>query len=442
MALCVVACGGGEDDSADPADQMQMEPERFPALEEAEPLALSEVRVGVGVHHGAPLAFAVQGAEGFERARAIFANVMMHVRSHDEQAHQYGEYTAYRVPMNEVTDQRSAIAFIQTPAEGDFAPRVDDLDAELDRATGRANIEEFEGRSVVMDLWRTNGEWYVRWDGLLSDEANTMGIGPYGLGRQDMVEDLLNQIEQVAREHEPTYFIIGDDMERLWATDGGEGISSGEWSAFLAFYQRAAARIRDASPDTKIGAGIHWDRFVNQVVPVHARLWAEGDEELEEAVALDEEHLDRAFRDLLLPLVEWGDVLSLKSYVEGGDDPSWYYQYLRRLPELYMTDVPVVWYSIAAPITNGASAQAQRNYLEDFLSWNAGVNVEAIYWARLLNIDGANGANQQITGRCESVVEDESKQFLLPRSRCFDGAFDSIYQPKEVFIELESRLGQ
>jgi hypothetical protein len=91
----------------------------------------------------------------------------------------------------------------------------------------------------------------------------------------------------------------------------------------------------------------------------------------------------------------------------------------------------VVWYAVGSPVDNAAAELRQKNYLEDFLTWNAGVNVEAVYWDRLLNIDGANGSGQQVGGRCEALIS-TSKNFLLPKQRCFDGLFDSTFQVKSA----------
>ena len=436
MALCLAtttACGGNND-----TPEPEPEPDLYPDLEEAEPLTLDSVELGIGLHHGEALALANNKGENLEEARGVFSHANLQVQAYDELTHQFGEYTYFRIDGGE--NPRGAIEFIQTPAAGEVAVRTADLKDEATSALGRVGADDFESVSVTVDFWRTNREWYVRWDGLLGDDANTVGIGPYGFGREEMVDDLLDEITDIARQNEPKYMVIGSEMELLWAQEMmTPGIAIGEWSGFLSFYQDAVDRIKEVSPNTKVGVGINWDRFVTEVVPAYIILETQG-QEFDEPLELDEQ-IDRAFRALILPTLVWGDTLTLMSYVApGNEDAALYYQWLRRLPDLYEIDPEIVYYSVGSPISNSAANQAQRNYMVNFLEWNAGVNVGAIYWERLMNIDGSNGANQQIDGRCKALVEDADKNFLLPRERCFDGLFDSVFQIKPIMSGLKNNF--
>ena len=436
MALCLAtttACGGNND-----TPEPEPEPDLYPDLEEAEPLTLDSVELGIGLHHGEALALANNKGENLEEARGVFSHANLQVQAYDELTHQFGEYTYFRIDGGE--NPRGAIEFIQTPAAGEVAVRTADLKDEATSALGRVGADDFESVSVTVDFWRTNRQWYVRWDGLLGDDANTVGIGPYGFGREEMVDDLLDEITDIARQNEPKYMVIGSEMELLWAQEMmTPGIAIGEWSGFLSFYQDAVDRIKEVSPNTKVGVGINWDRFVTEVVPAYIILETQG-QEFDEPLELDEQ-IDRAFRALILPTLVWGDTLTLMSYVApGNEDAELYYQWLRRLPDLYEIDPEIVYYSVGSPISNSAANQAQRNYMVNFLEWNAGVNVGAIYWERLMNIDGSNGANQQIDGRCKALVEDADKNFLLPRERCFDGLFDSVFQIKPIMSGLKNNF--
>lgn len=434
-ALYISACGGGDDEVVE-----EPPPNPYPALAAAEPLDLAAVsEFGIGVRSGEALAFSINNQENYQRMRGTFSHAMYHVRSYDELTLQYGEYSYYSLPSSE--NPRSAIDFIQNPSLGLIDIRTDDLADEIEEASAKAAVEDFAKKSITVDLWRTNGEWYVRWDGLLDSDANTKGIGPYGFGRKEMTDDLLASLADVAGEHKPEYMIIGTDMERLWIASSGPDAHKGEWSAFIAFAQEAITRIKEASPSTRVGIGINWDTFVNEVAPEYAKLEVRG-REGEEAAELDEALLDRAFRSIVLPLAEWGDVLALRSWAGISEDNVWRYQFLRRLESLYGVNPGIVYYGVGSPIDGSANAQQQRNYMESFAAWNAGVNVEAIFWESMLNVDGANGANQQIGGRCKSLVEDADKNFLLPRQRCFDGLFDSIFEAKPAFIFLEETLGE
>jgi hypothetical protein len=171
--------------------------------------------------------------------------------------------------------------------------------------------------------------------------------------------------------------------------------------------------------------GIHWDRFATRV----ARLYAA------DGATVDNAALDAAFTAIMLPILDRSDLIALRSYANPSDEVPNHYQFLRRLPNLYGVELPVVWYAVGSPTESGAGELRQKNYLEDFAAWNAGVNVEAVYWDRLLNIDGANGSNQQVGGRCEALISMD-KGFLVPRARCFDGLFDTLFQIKSAGAEF------
>lgn len=439
LLTALAACGGGADE--DVVEEKPVEPERLPDLEPADPLDLKALSqggsLGVAAHHGEFVAFAKNSPKNLERARTIFPHVLYHVQSYDELTQQYGEYTYYNITD---ADADKASVFLQDRSRGDVDARTDDLAAEVDKAFMSTTVDTFDTQSVVIDFWRTNREWLVRWDGLLDQQVNVEGIGPYGLARQDMRDDLLDRIEAIATTHKPAYMILGEDMEQLWLKDdsGTLGVYKSEWFAYLTFFQEAAARIKAASPNTRVGAGINWDVFVSSVTLEYGKLEAKQGEEAEGVVT--EELLDRAYRGILLPLTEWGDVLTLRSYTSPDSEVGWSYQFLRRLPDLYGTDTPVVWYDIGSPTDGSSTAQRQRNYIDSFVEWNGGVNVEAVFWGRLINIDGANGANQTINGRCKSLVEDADKDFLLQRERCFDGVFDTIFTPKPGLFGFEDQL--
>lgn len=438
LLLIGVGCSGGSDPD-DGASMEVEEPDRFPELEPAEPLDLKALqsadKLGVGAHHGEFRAAYELSPNTLGRARDIFSHTLYNVQSYDELTQQYGEYTYYSVTGPDV---ESSVAYLQNKSKGKMGVRIKDLEAEINNALAQAGSSSFNERSVVIDFWRTNREWLVRWDGLLDQDANIVGVGPYGLARQEMKADLLASIEQIASDIKPEYMILGEDMEQLWlkGESGKLDVYNAEWFAFLLFYQEAVARIRSASPETRVGVGINWDVFVNQVSVEYGEMALAGSEEAADVVP-SEELLDQAFRGILLPLAEWGDVLTLRSYRSADDDATWYYQFLRRLESLYGEDIPVVWYDIGTPTEGSATAQRQRNYIEAFKDWNAGVNVEALFWGRLYNIDGADGSNQTITGRCKSLVEDTDKNFMLRKERCFDGLFDTVFNAKPGLLAFE-----
>lgn len=402
----------------------------YPALSAANPLKLSDVTVGVGVRHGESVVFVENVPDQFKRVANAYDDAMLHVQLYDELAPEFGEYTYYQAPSS--VTARGPSVFFDTPRLGNGDQRAKDLVTELNDALTSTGASGFQTRSVTVDFWRMRRDWYVRWDGLLDKAENTKGKGNYGFGREEMYKDALTRVVNIAKETKPKYMILGDEMELLLASDSSAGLSVGEYSNFLSFFQEAAQKIREASPGTKVGAGINWDRFATRV--------ALGYTTKQDVTQVDTADIDYAFQVAMLPILAHADIIALKSYREPGDAP--YYAFLRRIPALYKVNLPVVFYSLGSPIENSAGAARQRNYLEDFQKWNAGVNVEAAFWGRLVNIDGTDTANQQVTGRCAALTEDESKGFDVPKSFCYDGLFDSLFQPRPVVNGLFNLTGK
>lgn len=430
VALLLVACGGADDEN----NEAPVQPERFPALEEAEPLDLSTVDLGVGVRSGGPIAAAFFADSVYRDVASVTPHAVLYLQAYDEAAPTFGEYLAYPAPAELMA--RPATQFIGANSDNArFEHRAADFYDEIDSATAQAGGEGFSSRTVVLDLWRLRRDWWVRWDGNLQDEANIKGKGPYGLNREAMYDDLLDQIEAVAQAQKPRYFIVGDEMDLLLAGDQGDGLSLAEFSNFLQFYEEAVARIKAQSPSTEVGAGINWDRFVENIAPVYVL----GDE------TQNLEILDRAFQAVVLPLAEIGDIVALKSYRQGDDESITFpvgdltvadsYQFLRRIEELYEFDKPLVFYSIGAPVNTPVGYLRQRNYLESFVEWTAGLDPALVAWRMMLNFAGTDTASQEIAERCEAFTTSE-RDFGLPITACYDGLITSVFSKKEPFLFL------
>lgn len=421
LLLLSAACGTGVD------DQLRAH-ELTPALPEAEPLVLSEQNLGVGVRSGAAVASAFFAPNVYNEVVGAIPHAVLHVQAYDEAAPTFGEYIVYSAPPE--TNARTASDFLGANASaGRFERRVADLYDELDTASAEAG-SSFTTQSVVLNLWRLRKDWWVRWDGNVGEEANQKGRGSYGMFRRAMYNDVLDQVEEVASTHKPAYFIVGDEMELLLAGDDGEGFSAAEWINFVQFYREAAKRIKAASPSTKVGAGINWDRFVTSVAPMYV---SDGDTEHTEV-------LWRAFTAVVLPLAEAGDVLALKSY-RGSDDPdiafplgdltvTESYQFLRHVVDRHA--LPIAFYSVGSPVTTSVGYLAQRNFLESFQKWTAGLEPELVAWRYLQNFDGTDTANQQVTARCEAFTT-STRQFEMPASACYDGLITSVFSTKPAF---------
>lgn len=420
VGALLVAPGCGDDD--EPA-----EPERFPELSAAEDLQYASEHLGVGFQHGATISLnpTDQGTGVLQRVEGVIDHAFLHVNLYDIFAPVLGEYLYYTAGAS--VEARGASHFHSNPGDARFVERAADLDAEVKAAVERAGTQ-FSSFSVVLDLWKPDGSWYLPWDGKMARPPES-----YGFFQTENRQDLLAQIEAVASEQKPRYFIVGSDMERL-LVPGEESYSPAEFSNFLSFFQQAVDVIHSASPDTKVGAGINWERFAQEVA---GQYLSEADAELESN--LEHAALDAGFQSALLPLLQAGDILALKSYILPNDGELQDYQFLRRLPELYQVEKPLVWYSVGSPVTSTSSYNQQRFYLERFAEWNAGLDPEVIAWRALMNIDQTDVASGDVGGRCLGLTG-PSNDFKVPRARCYDGLFSSTLQPKAVFSWLQSEL--
>lgn len=409
LSLALAACSDNNEDSPSGPTYPDL-----PAAAALDPTALS---VGVGLYPGEAIAFGTNNPTRYKQVSEKLGRAMLHVQLYDELVRSFGEYTYYQAPAGAGGDTPND--FMNNVSLGFADQRASSLNAEIEAANAEASAMGFGQRSVVLDMLRLSDQWYVRWDGV--DNGGTGGKGAYGLSTSAMYAAALDRAVKIATETQPEYMVIGSDMDLLLATDG-EGLSLGEFANFQLFYKEAAKKVREASPQTKVGAGINWDRFATRVALSYTTKTEVG--------ALTDQDLDYAFRVALLPLVKDSDIVALKSYRAPGDAP--YYAFLRRLPALYNINTPVVYYSIGSPLSNAISVASQKNYITDFLSWNAGVNVEAMFWSRLVNSDGTASASQQITGRCKSLTDDPSRSFQLPLSTCFDGLYDALFEPTQT----------
>jgi hypothetical protein len=420
FAVILIGCG----DAADPFTPVGGEA-GFPNLPVAEPLALTDVDVAVGVHHGSAIGFAHYGGSSVETLRAAMPHVFLWVQAYDEAAQTVGEYHVNPSPVG--VNARTATDFLgANVANGNGDRRAEDFANEIDAAESHAGIEPFTSRSYVFDFWRLRRDWWVRWDGTLDQETNRKGQGPYGFYREEFVDDLLGRIQNIAEDQQPRYLVVGHEMERLIQNEDRDGFAPAEFSNFVSFYQQALERIRAKSPDTKVGFGINWDRFVGAVAPLY------GDEDEDPLLCLD-----RAFEAVLLPLLERSDIIALESYSETERTDTSGYEYLRRLEQRHQLTLPVVWYSVGQPVTSVVNYQKQRNYLESFLTWNAGIPVETIAWRSLLNFEGTDTNDQQIAGRCRTFTS-EDKKLEMPVVHCYDGLFTSVFSGKatlDIFQE-------
>lgn len=416
--------GCGDEEEGGPADL------RLADLPAADPMVYHTQNLGVGLHHGATVQLKPgASANGvLERVRPVVDHAFLHVSGYDLFAATFGEYLYYAADSG--AQARNAGFFQSNRAAARFQPRAGDLVAEVKGAM--ANLgEDFASYSVVLDFWNPTAGWYAPWDGNTNRPPTN-----FGFFRDDLREDFLAQISAVAQAHQPRYFIVGSDMERL-LLPGSSTFSQAEFANYVNFFQQAVKAIHAVSPQTQVGAGINWDRFAQQVAPAYVAALNGAPASDAPEGALRHEDLHTAFSAIVLPLVSAGDILALKSYVKPVDAQPSTYQFLRRLNELYQSDAPLVWYSIGSPVSASAGYTQQRLYLEQFAEWNAGLTPQVVAWGALMNIDGSDVGSGEIASVCKGMTG-AANGFNVALERCFDGLFSSDLQPKPVFQALRS----
>ncbi|MGM0555008.1 MAG: hypothetical protein ACQEVA_01390 [Myxococcota bacterium] len=417
LAVALVAACGGND-------------ERFPELPGAETLDYQSQSLGVGfVHGGTQRVDLTESNNALAQTRQVADHAVLRLDVYDLRAFSVGEYVQY--PPASQDDYRGVSHFENNPGDAALSARAADLHAEVSEATQASGGQDFEKYTIVVDFWSADRQEYIPWDGNTGrpDESN-------GFYREDMRDEVIADLETVAAEIEPAYVVLGTDMERLLANEDGGRSSQVEFSNFFAFFTQARDAIKAVSPDTRVGPGINWDRFATYVAPAYA-----GGEDAELGVPAGNEVLDEAFQATLEPLFARADIVSLESYVEPDAEAKPYYQFLRRLNDLYGLDKPVVWYSVGAPTTSAAADATQANYLRQFASWNEGVRPSLVAWRLAFNYDGTDLTGGGVGGRCDKFTSVGSG-FEMPLSYCFDGLFSSVLRAKAPYDLLAEEVAQ
>ena len=406
------ACSGSDGEDDEPSDPTT-------------PLELSSDNLGVGFHHGEAGVLPDRDQQAIvDTAKSTFSHAFLHVQAYDEHSWEFGEWEVYPPQNRQGSDYRDFDAFKTNQRLGRLEPRSADL---VDEVQGTFGEQGFEQTGLVIDFWRMRGDWYVRWNGKLDEMVNLYGEGDYGFFRSEMVNALLDDIEAVAEDEQLDYIIIGTEMERLLATDEGEGIAPDDFSNFKRFYRKAAARIQSVAPKTKVGSGFNWDRFARRVAPAYG--------EVEEGEIPGDATLARAFETVILPFVEAGDILALKSYRKPEGEAGYYSFLASRNRRFDLGGTPLIWYSIGSPVDNASADRKQRTYLKEFVAWNKGLEPEIVAWNSLLNIDRTDGADKK---NCEKMVE--SKKFQLDEQHCYDGLVDTLFERKDVYEYLIDQI--
>lgn len=322
----------------------------------------------------------------------------------------------------QVIDERKAQEFNPTdvkdnPAVVQAKKRTEELLDEIDEAIAADGVADFDRYVLVIDLFRVNSRWLVRWDGVKIRDIDEDGA--YGLDREDMRTEekkiILDAIAEAADRKPLTHVVIGAAIERL------ELVNPEDFGNFVSFYGEVYDAIKERWPDLLVSPGLNWDRFETEI----AALYTPGGTVGEVTFA----HIRAAWMEIGEALFDKADFLGLQAEPE----PSTYAGDPAMLPDSQYAllaeiqgDRPVVWYSVNWPVTSGAEKVTQRDYLRRFLELNAGNDIDLISWRGVRDFGPDDCPRTTALGG--------------PRSDCAAGIFSDSLAKNKLSDEFESTL--
>lgn len=393
LAVSAVGCGEEEEASPDAGDATIPMPS-------GAPLTLSPENAGVGVTFGDM--GLLTGHSSFELVDAAFTTAVLPIP---------------------ILDEKKALEFTPENIRSQPAPvqskkRTEELLDEIDDAIeADADAEDFGAYVLVIDVFRVNGSWPVRWDGVGVRETD--GPGAYDFSRDDMRDeekDIILKAVAEAHERKPLKrVVVGAAIERL------QLVNPEDFGNFVSFYEEVYDAIKAQWPELEVSPGLNWDRFITDV----AALYTPGGTVEEVTFA----QIRAAWREIAEPLFAKADFLGLQAE----PNPDYYSGTPENLPVsqyALLAEVqgsrPVVWYAVNWPVTSAAEKVTQRDYLRKFLEYNAGNDVELIAWKGIRDLG---------PDACPRIVE-----LGGPTSDCFAGIFTESLAGNRLSDEIEAAV--
>ncbi|MCB9520977.1 MAG: hypothetical protein H6699_08885 [Myxococcales bacterium] len=269
-------------------------------------------------------------------------------------------------------------------------PRFDRrIDATYQDDRVGAQIPNFEYTYWVVDLQRLDREWLVDWNGLERDEPDdregsltfTIRATDFESDYQtDAIDRVVAALDGVADK--PDAVIIGAEMEQHYLA------VPEDWAAYVTFVRQLAAAIRAASPGTRVGAGINWSDFADEVVPRFIE--ASGHPEVTyqayrlawEAV-LDPLYFDIDEAGVVTPALDFYAFASLPDVARYASPSQLaldhYAAIATHFDEFPNRELPVAWFAIGWA-SNSASTDFWPAFYERFLDTAGGYPVELVSW--------------------------------------------------------------
>lgn len=347
--LALAACG----DDGDGARTSYLDPQ---------PIAMSaEVRGILGHYTGSLSAVASKLDADVEAA----ANFVLH-----EQV--YSEFEHARVGSQpRATEPRFDVRVGAAYADPALGPRLD----------------TFSDLYWVVDFQRVDRGWLVDWNGLERDDPDVRQTAFTFSARaaehdSDYQEAVLERVVTAfeGADPRPGSVIIGSEMDRHWLA------APDDWPAFARFVRDLSAALREVDGSVRIGVGINWSHFMDEVVPSFVGASAQTEVNFAAVRAAWEGVIDPLYirnevpLELALDFYAFSAIPDAIRYASPSDLPEDHFSgpatYFDEYPG---KELPVAWFAVGWPV-DSPSSQFFGDFWRFFVSHAGGVDVELAAW--------------------------------------------------------------
>lgn len=299
------------------------------------------------------------------------------------------------------------IAATEANGPAEFQDYLDELFEDFDD-----QVALYDTHYIVADLQRLDREWILDWIGGSRDEPeNRVEYLYFGHPERqtDYWDDVEERLVQVANQFQPEAIIVGAEMNLYYSQNVDD------WDDYVAFYWTVYDAIKDASPSTRVSAGVNWAYFMESQIAGFAQ---EGESDSGLLA------MRRAYRAIIDPLVNRydgeGNNIGQSDFAaiamvpdpaaHGGTPSNVPDSFFGGLRDVYGSSIPVVIFQLGWPVS-GAGSSAPSQFFSHFLEHAGGFTLEAVSWY---------GLSHLISGDCDPLT---GPAIGAPQTICFRGMF-------------------
>lgn len=282
--------------------------------------------------------------------------------------------------------------FEQTQSADRTAPRITSrIEALYDQAAVGPAIVAADRRYLVVDLQRLDRQWVNDWRGLDRDSPDNRAQSLTFQIRADqhdsdlqleVTESILDALESANGTIESV--VVGIEMDR-WYDE-----NPGDWVYYVQWVHSLRDELRAAQPGIRVGAGINWHGFMANVVPAFAVDGVVDFVAVRDAwnAVIDPLYFDEETETTLLDFYAFSALADAASFQDTPELVTWEQfagieTMFRESPE--RASIPVAWFSVGWMSLSESFEPAAR-YLQRFLGFNGGYDVELVSWTSYVNL--------------------------------------------------------